>query len=247
MLACFALSARSSGAEPSLVRAPAPPLAAPAPVSQVLAPLAIDPSWPKTLTVITDSVAVVVGNPLRTALPGWHVTVKGRPALMVNQAVPEFFKGKNVGSVVVVGLGYNSQFEKNRKNAARWVGMWDYRAELIVKSLEQRGAKKIIWITLREPSLEVVTRKGQSQYDMYAWFFPYVNERIRALAERHSEVSVADWASVSNVPDVTVDLIHLNKAGAKLMADVIARSVLGPAQADSSRSAPSAAAVSSGS
>ena len=153
---------------------------------------------------------------------------------MVNQAIPEFFKDTVVGSVVVVGLGYNSQFEKERKNEARWVGMWDYRAEHLVTSLKRRGAKKIIWITLREPSLDVVTRKGQSQYDMYAWFFPYVNERIRALAERHSEVAVADWAGVSNVPDVTVDLIHLNKAGAKLMADVIARAVLGPASPDSS-------------
>ena len=188
---------------------------------------AVDPNWPKTLTVLTDSVALVLGNPLRAALPGWSVVVRGRPALMVNQAVSEFLAHKNVGSIVVVGLGYNSQFEKERKHAERWSALWNYRAEHLLTSLAQRGAKKVVWLTLREPSLAVVTAKGRAQYDLYAWFFPYVNELIRGLAERHPEVVIADWASVSNVADVTTDLIHLNGAGSKLMSELIARAVLG--------------------
>ncbi len=187
--------------------------------------------WPNTLTVVTDSVALVIGNALRAALPDWRIAVLGRPALMVNQAVPEFLKDKNVGSVVVVGLGYNSQFEKDRRNEARWITLWDYRADHLIASLKQRGAKKVIWLTLREPSLEIVTRKGRAQYELYAWYFPYVNERIRELAKRHPEVIVADWASVSDVPDVTTDLIHLNKAGAKLMAETIAHAVNAPSRA----------------
>ncbi len=186
--------------------------------------------WPKTLTVVTDSVALVVGSALRAALPGWRIGVLGRPALMVNQAIPEFLKDRNVGAIVVVGLGYNSQFEKDRKNEARWIALWDHRAEHLLRSLKQRGAKKVIWLTLREPSVEVVTRKGQAQYELYAWYFPYVNERIRELAKRHPEVIIADWASVSDVPDVTTDLIHLNKAGAKLMAETIARALQAPSR-----------------
>ncbi|MET0794288.1 MAG: hypothetical protein ABW061_22385 [Polyangiaceae bacterium] len=191
-------------------------------------PAALDPAWPKVLTVITDSVALVVGNPLRITLPGWRISVLGRPALMVNQALPEFLKHKYVGPVVVVGLGYNSQFEKNHKNEARWNGLWDYRAEQLLRSLKERGAKKVVWLTLREPTPSVVTSRGQSQYEQYAWFFPLVNARIHALAARHPEVAVADWARVSNVPGVTTDLIHLNRPGAKLMAEVIAQAVLGP-------------------
>ncbi len=122
--------------------------------------------WPKTLTVVTDSVALVVGSALRAALPGWRIGVLGRPALMVNQAIPEFLKDRNVGTIVVVGLGYNSQFEKDRKNDARWTALWDHRAEHLLRSLKQRGAKKVIWLTLREPSVEVVTRKGEAQSEL---------------------------------------------------------------------------------
>lgn len=61
--------------------------------------------------------------------------------------------------------------------------------------------------------------------------FPYVNERIRALATRHPELAVADWQAVSNVPNLTKDLIHLNAAGVTLMTDRITRAVLGPPDA----------------
>jgi peptidoglycan/LPS O-acetylase OafA/YrhL len=188
----------------------------------------VDPSWPKTLTLLTDSVTLGVKMSLPAALSDWKVEVVGRPALMVKQVVPEFLRGRTVGSVVVVGLAYNSLFEKNRRNYDRWAALWDREADTLLSDLGARGAKKVVWVTLREPSPEVVTDKGKSQYGLYAWFFPYVNERLHALVERHPEVGLADWMAVSNVPGVTYDLIHLSSGGVKLMTSTITAAVLGP-------------------
>jgi peptidoglycan/LPS O-acetylase OafA/YrhL len=188
----------------------------------------LDPAWPQTLTLLSDSVGLALGKALPAALPGWKVEVLGRPALMVKQAVPEFLNARGVGTVVVVALGYNSLFEKDRKNFDRWTGLWDRGAEKLVFDLNACGAKKVVWITLREPTTELVTDAGRDQYERYAWFFPYVNERIRALASRHPELAIADWQAVSNIPDITKDLIHLNPAGVSLMTDTITRAVLGP-------------------
>ncbi|MEO8902773.1 MAG: acyltransferase family protein [Polyangiaceae bacterium] len=188
----------------------------------------IDPAWPKTLTLLSDSVTLALGKALPAALPDWKVEILGHPALMVKQVVPEFLNARAVGSVVVVGLAYNSLFEKDRKHYERWSGVWDRGAERLVSDLKACGAKKVVWITLREPSPELVTNSGRDQYERYAWFFPYVNERIRALATRHPELAIADWQAVSNIPDLTQDLIHLNPAGVALMTQTITHAVLGP-------------------
>jgi peptidoglycan/LPS O-acetylase OafA/YrhL len=188
----------------------------------------LDPSWPKTLTLLTDSVTLGVSKSLPAALPGWKVEVLGRPALMVKQVVPEFLNARAVGSVVVIGLAYNSLFEKDRKNYERWAEIWDRSAEHLLSDLKACGAKKLVWVTLREPSPELVTDAGRDQYREYAWFFPYVNERLRALARRHPELTLADWQKVSNVPGLTKDLIHLSPPGVTLMTQTITRAVLGP-------------------
>jgi hypothetical protein len=189
--------------------------------------LPLDPSWPKTLTLLSDSVGLGLSRALPAALPGWKVEILGRPALMVKQVVPEFLNARAVGSVVVIALAYNSLFERDRKNYERWSGIWDRSAERLLSDLKACGAKKLVWITLREPSAELVTDAGRDQYERYAWFFPYVNERIRALAERHPELTIADWQAVANHPDLTKDLIHLSPTGVSLMTETITRAVLG--------------------
>jgi hypothetical protein len=196
--------------------------------AQVALGVPLDPAWPKTLTLLSDSVGLGLSRSLPAALPDWKVEVLGRPALMVKQVVPEFLNARGVGSVVVIALGYNSLFEKDRQNFARWSGIWDRNAEKLVADLKACGAKKQVWITLREPSPELVDDTGRDQYQRYAWFFPYANERIHALAARHSELALADWQAVSNVPGITKDLIHLNPAGIALMTRTITRAVLGP-------------------
>jgi peptidoglycan/LPS O-acetylase OafA/YrhL len=191
--------------------------------------IALEPAWPRTLTLLSDSVTLALRTALPAALPGWRVEILGRPALMVKQAVPEFLNARGVGSVVVIGLGYNSLFEKNHKDQERWNGVWDRSAERLISDLKACGAKKLVWITLREPTPELVTESGRDQFERYAWFFPYVNERIRALARRHPELAIADWQAVSRVPGITRDLIHLSPAGVTLMTSTVTEAVLGSA------------------
>jgi hypothetical protein len=186
-------------------------------------------AWPRTVTLLTDSVALGAADAIRAALPHWNVEVLGKPALMVKQAVPRYLPRRHhVGSVAVVGLGYNSLWQNGRAHYAAWAEQFDREADRLVADLRERGAKRIVWITLREPSQQVVTADGQYQYDHYAWFFPYVNERLHALAHRHPDVRLADWAAVSDRPGLTYDLIHLDTDGARLMARVVARQVKAP-------------------
>jgi hypothetical protein len=188
--------------------------------------VALDPSWPKTATLVTDSVTLGAASALRTALPGWRVQVLGKPALMINQAVPLYLPpGRTVGSVVVVGLGYNSLWQQHRANFNAWADQFDREADALVAQLRSRGAKKIVWVTLRQPSTNVVTVDGLYQYVHYAWFFPYVNERLRALVHRQPDIALADWAAVSNRAGLTYDLIHLDPNGARLMAHVIVSAI----------------------
>jgi lysophospholipase L1-like esterase len=190
--------------------------------------VSLDRTWPKTVTLVTDSVTLGAAGALRADLPGWHVQVLGKPALMIKQAVPLYLPpGRRVGSVVVVGLGYNSLWQRDRLNFATWAGEFDSEADSLVSQLRSRGAKKIVWVTLREPSPQVVTVDGEYQFENYAWFFPYVNERLRALVHRQPDIALADWAKVSDRVGVTYDLIHLNPDGARLMAGVIVGAIKG--------------------
>jgi hypothetical protein len=221
--------APQSAAGPSVPRPMGQPPPAPFAATAATVPGArLDPGWPKTLTLISDSVGLGLSRSLPAALPEWRVEVLGRPALMVKQVVPEFLNARGVGSVVVIAVGYNSLFERDRRNYARWSALWDRGAEKLVSDLTACGAKKLVWVTLRDPSPELVDDAGRDQYQRYAWFFPYVNEHIRALAARHPELAIADWQAVSNVPGITKDLIHLNPAGVTSMTYAVTRAVLGP-------------------
>ena len=59
----------------------------------------------------------------------------------------------------------------------------------------------------------------------YAWYFPYVNERLRRLARHRDDVVLADWEAVSKRRGVTYDTIHLNTAGAALMARTVKHAI----------------------
>ncbi len=126
-----------------------------------------------------------------------------------------------VGSTVVIGLGHNSLWEKDRADFDDWASKFDREADTLIATLESLGAEKIVWVTLREPSESVIPPGGRKQYDLYLWYFPYVNERLRLLPERHPEVVLADWAAVSNESGLTYDAMHLTSSGIRLMIDTI--------------------------
>lgn len=189
---------------------------------------AFDPRWPKTLTVLADSVALGLREALPRAMPDWTVEFIGRPALTVRQVIPEYLQDRGVGSVVVIGLGYNSLFEKQRRGYSRWAERWDDDANELLANLQARGAKKIVWVTLSEPPPELVSERDRWQYDRYAWVFAYVNERLNVLVSERRDVVLADWGRFSHVSGLTTDLIHVNRTGAALMARTISVAILGP-------------------
>jgi lysophospholipase L1-like esterase len=188
---------------------------------------ALDPAWKKEIYVVTDSVVLGAKAAIQKNFKaiGWKSTVDGRPAMMIKAGINEYVKKKTtLPEVAVVALGYNSLWEKDRKNFDRWAKKFDAEVELMLKNLSSRGVKKVVWVLLREANEDLVPSKNKTakmQYQKYAWYFPYANERLKALQEKHPEMALADWPSVSQSTDLTYDLIHLNPKGAKTMTDEI--------------------------
>lgn len=188
-----------------------------------LAGIEIDPSWPKNVFVVTDSVMLGAKQTFTKRLPDWQVEFTGRPALMIRVALPDVRRLKSVGPVAIVALGYNSLWEKDRKNFDRWASQFEGDVETMMSALKERGAKKIVWVMLRELTPEQVPKGhgAMAQYKAYAWYFPYVNERLRAIKARHPEMALADWPSASQQGGLTYDAIHLNPRGAELFVSVV--------------------------
>ena len=183
----------------------------------------------RRVTVLADSVLLSGKQTITNVLgeSGWEVEYRGKPALMLKEAETTLAsEGTRVGATVIIGIGYNTLWEHDREDFEAWADLFDTEAEKLLATFTRLGAERFIWVTLREPSKEVIPASGMDQYQRYVWYFPYVNERLRALRDRHPNLDLADWAGVSNRDDVTYDAIHLNPDGANLMVDTI-RSVLG--------------------
>jgi peptidoglycan/LPS O-acetylase OafA/YrhL len=178
----------------------------------------------KTITVLGDSVLLGAKDQLTSELQasGYSVDYEAIPALMIHNATKDLVAANApVGETVICGLGHNSLWERDRANYDKWAKKFDREADTLIQTLESLGAKRIIWVTLREPSESVIPPSGMKQFRAYVWYFPYVNERLRLLPQRHPEVVLADWAAVSNQKGLTYDAMHLTKSGTRLMIDTI--------------------------
>jgi hypothetical protein len=145
--------------------------------------------------------------------------MQGRPALMIGVAAGELRgRGLRVGRLVIVGLGYNSLWERGRRRYGVWAKRFDDEARLLLRTLRRLGARQVVWVTLREPTPRTVPPHAVGELGQYSWYFPYVNERLRRLDRRRDDLVLADWAKASDRPGVTYDTIHLNPSGAALMA-----------------------------
>jgi hypothetical protein len=224
-LSASGIAAAQSGAKGAVAAASAtlPPL------DPELLGTPFDPSWPKQLVVVTDSVLLGATPTLVKSLSDWRVTVVGKSAMMIPIAVQTLRQQPGtVAPVAVVGLGHNSVWEKDRKNFARWSAQFDKSVEDMLTLLKQRGTRKVVWLTLREltPDLLPGSEVSPMVYREWAWWFPYANERIRAIKQQHPEMALADWTKVARRPGVTYDGIHVNVPGAELMTALI-RVVIG--------------------
>ncbi|WP_354697497.1 hypothetical protein DSM112329_03128 [Paraconexibacter sp. AEG42_29] len=183
----------------------------------------VQPAWSKgrRMTVIVDSVLLSGESALRAAMPGWVIKKRGRPALMIRVANRELQPIKRVNRLVVVAIGYNTLWQRGRQRYGYWAARFDREAATLLRTLRARGAEQIVWVNLRQPRPSTVPRSSVGDLSQYSWYFPYTNERLRALDRRNGDVVLADWRTAGDRPGVTYDTIHLNSRGGKLMAKTI--------------------------
>jgi hypothetical protein len=184
------------------------------------------PWWPTRLTLLTDSVGLGAVSTLREVMPSWRIQVRGRPALMIDDAARELRRSHDrVQKVVVVALGYNSVWERHREDFDFWSARFDGDANALLRRLRRAGARKIVWVLLRDAPRSAVPRDDWDQHARVAWYFPYVNERLRRLDRRNGDVVLADWATIGDRHGITYDAIHLDRDGALLYAKMVRRVV----------------------
>jgi hypothetical protein len=202
------------------------PTSAPVVIQKVEhAGVAYDVSWAKQVYMITDSVGLGAKGAMKKGFKGWKVTVDGHESMGVAEATRKIKENKALPPIVIVAVGYNSSWEKDRKNFERYTKQFDEQAEAMYKAASLRGAKKLVWVLLRDPMANPSGRKSHKYYEKKGFYFSYVNERLLALHEKHPEVSLADWTSASLDPSYTADGIHLTASGAAVLVEVIKASV----------------------
>lgn len=173
--------------------------------------------------MVADSVGLGSAGAIQRALPEYQVTLDGTPALFVEQLESKWVRTRMAtnpsvfGDIAVVAGGYNYPFW----DPARF----DRSIDSMIAALESAGAKHIIWVTLREVKPQYISAGAWIQVQPYYWYFPTVNEHLRAALLRHSDLSLADWAAVADRPGLTYDAIHLNPTGAALYSETIAEEV----------------------
>lgn len=178
--------------------------------------------------MVTDSVGLGAKNAVPAAFPAdWDVTVDGTPALFVEQLESKHVRPRMAstpgvfGDYAVVAGGYNYPFWDPDR--------FDRSIDSIIAAFEQAGVKYVFWVTLREVKPEFITASAWSQVQPYYWYFPTVNDHLRAAVARHPNLSLIDWAAIADRPGLTYDAIHLNTFGAAEYAGNIARVVMSTA------------------
>ena len=73
------------------------------------------------------------------------------------------------------------------------------RSTAIIAAFDQAGVKHVFWVTLREVKPQYITAGAWKQVQPYYWYFPTVNEHLRAGARPPSR-PVADRLGVGRRP-----------------------------------------------
>ena len=185
------------------------------------------PRWltARRQTVLVDSVLLGGKAAMVEKFKRWKLRFVGEPAVML-PAMEERIAAKNrVARLVVLGIGYNSIWERRRRNYGTWARKFDSEAKELLATLRRKGARQFVWVTLRDARRVVIPASAHWQHDRYAWYFPYVNERLRRLDRARDDLVLARWDEVSDRRGLTYDAIHLNPDGAALMATTIQKAI----------------------
>jgi hypothetical protein len=182
---------------------------------------ASDAGWarPRRMSVLTDSVLLGAAPSLRAARPCWRVATYGRPDLAIKDAARELGKHR-VAPLVVIGLGYNSSWERGRRHYAFWARHFDADARRLLRVLRRRGAEQFVWVNVREPTRRSAPRSSWGQLKQL-YYLRYVNERLRRLDRERDDLVLADWKRASDRPGLTYDSLHVKPRGAKVMVRTV--------------------------
>src|SRR3954454_16786312 len=107
-----------------------------------------DPQMPywaraRTMTVLNDSVLLSGESALRRGMPCWHIRLIGRPALMLPAADQEIrSRNMHLAPLVVVGIGYNTLWQRHGYRHAYWAGRFDREANHLLHTLFTHGAQQ---------------------------------------------------------------------------------------------------------
>ncbi len=184
------------------------------------APAAEASSSPPRLFVVADSVGLSAKDAIPPAFAGWDVTVVGHPAVFTDVAVNQYVAPAGaLPDVAVVATGYNYPFWDPDR--------FDRSIDAMVAALVAGGVRHVVWVTLREVKPQYISASAWAQVQPYYWYFPTVNQHLRAAVARHPELVLADWAALADRPNLTYDAIHLNTTGAALYARLLRTEVDG--------------------
>ena len=194
-------------------------------VAAAAGPTTVVPAATPSVTVVGDSVLAGAQEELTAALSANGIPTvdyRAEPAWQVDDAARAMAaEGRPVGELVIIGLGYNSLWERDRRDFDSWAAAFDRDVDQLLATLRSLGGKRFVWVTLREPSPANIPAMGREQERLYVWYFPYVNERLDLVPSRNPDTVLADWAGVSNTAGVTYDAIHLTDDGIRLMLGTI--------------------------
>ena len=170
--------------------------------------------------MLTDSVGLGARGHLEAALPEYQVVIDGHPAMMVDQLERQLVRPRvasgsaDLGDTVIVAAGYNYPYW----DPARF----DADIDSMITTLRSGGVEHIIWVMLREVKPEYVSASAWRGAQPYFWYFPTVNDHLRAAAARHPDLILADWSAITDQPGLTYDAIHLNPTGARVYSSMLA-------------------------
>jgi lysophospholipase L1-like esterase len=149
------------------------------------------------ISVYGDSVLLGASEEITGALAGNDVSVDAHENVSLLGTLPTLDAARpTIGDVVVLDLGYNDGAE---------LTAWRERLDRAAAILD--GVPKVIWLTQREFA------DGRAE----------MNNELRAVAQLHPNIEVADWNGLvaSNADLVYGDGIHLTPAGQAAMADLV--------------------------
>lgn len=174
--------------------------------------------------LISDSVGLGTRGVLDDFFPAsWNVNIIGKPAAFVESLLDVHFRHAQaftpwmIGDHVVVAGGYNYPYWDPDR--------FDRSIDAMIDSLNAAGVEHVYWVTLREVKPQYISSSAWRQVQPYYWYFPTVNAHFRRALDRHSNLTLIDWAANADRTGLTYDAIHLNRTGSELYSSLIAQAV----------------------